>query len=145
MERKQLKETKLGSWLANKAPDLFSTLGDVVPGGEALKVVGRLVDNLTESEEERQEVRRMIYELEQQDRDSARRREVGFVQALGKRDWMQAVTGLVGLGALLMMIYWAIRGVDEREIFFHLLGAIEGVAITIYGYYFGSSAPADSK
>lgn len=138
-EKKKLRDTKLGTWLANKAPDVLQTLGDVVPGGGALGVIGKVVDNLTESEEEKEEVRRLMYELEQADRESAREREVAFTKATGERDYMQTAVGIAGLLAFLFMIYWAIKGVEEREIFFHLLGAVEGVAITIYGYYFGSS------
>jgi hypothetical protein len=52
---------------------------------------------------------------------------------------MQTAVGIVGMIAFLLMIWWATQGVEEREVYFHLLGVVEGVAVTIYGYYYGAS------
>ena len=52
---------------------------------------------------------------------------------------MQTVVGVFGLVAFVLMIVWAVNGVEEREVYFHLLGVVEGVAVTIYGYYYGAS------
>ena len=47
--KKKLKDTKLGEWFRNKAPNAFEVIGDVIPGGDALKAIGALIDATTES------------------------------------------------------------------------------------------------
>jgi hypothetical protein len=141
--KKPIKDTKLGQWFREKAPDHLGLIGDVVPGLGALNVVGALIDSVTTSEEEHLEASKLLLELINEERESARNREVEFTKATGRRDWMQTAVGIVGMVSFLMMIWWAISGVEEREVYFHLLGVIEGVAVTIYGYYYGSSGKFD--
>ena len=52
---------------------------------------------------------------------------------------MQTAVGGFGIVAFILMIAWAMNGVEEREVYFHLLGVVEGVAVTIYGYYYGAA------
>ena len=139
MEKKKLKDTKLGDWFRNKAPQHLDTIGDLVPGGQAVKAIGALIDATTTSDAEKAEAMALLAQAEAEDRASARTREIDFVKATGGRDWMQTVVGIVGMLAFVMMIWWATQGVEEREVYFHLLGVVEGVAVTIYGYYYGAS------
>jgi len=139
----KLKDTKLGQWFRNKAPQHLDTIGDLVPGGQAIKAIGALIDATTESDTERAEAHALLAEAEAQDRADAREREVQFTQATGRRDWMQTAVGGIGMIAFLLMIWWATQGVVEREVYFHLLGVVEGVAVTIFGYYFGASQKSD--
>jgi hypothetical protein len=82
-----------------------------------------------------------MYQLEVEDRDSARKREVEIAKT-GRIDWMFNLTGVVGLGAFAVII-WAIIGLEipegNKELFYHMIGIIEGVALSIFGYYFGTS------
>jgi hypothetical protein len=135
----KLKDTKLGEWFRNKAPQTLDAIGDLVPGGQAVKAIGALIDATTTSDEEREMAHALLAHAEAEDRANARSREVAFTQATGKRDWMQTAVGIVGMIAFLLMIWWATQGVEEREVYFHLLGVVEGVAVTIYGYYYGAS------
>ena len=137
--RSKLRDTKLGEWFRNKAPQHLDTIGDLVPGGQAIKAIGALIDATTESDSERAEAHALLAQAEAQDRADARSREVKFAEATGNRDWMQTGVGIVGMVAFIMMIWWATQGVEEREVYFHLLGVVEGVAVTIYGYYYGAS------
>ena len=137
--RSKLRDTKLGEWFRNKAPQHLETIGDLVPGGQAIKAIGALIDATTESDSERAEAHALLAQAEAQDRADARSREVEFTKATGGRDWMQTAVGIVGMVAFIMMIWWATQGVEEREVYFHLLGVVEGVAVTIYGYYYGAS------
>ena len=137
--RSKLRDTKLGEWFRNKAPQHLDTIGDLVPGGQAIKAIGALIDATTESDSERAEAHALLAQAEAHDRANARSREVEFTKATGGRDWMQTAVGIVGLVAFIMMIWWATQGVEEREVYFHLLGVVEGVAVTIYGYYYGAS------
>lgn len=137
--RGKLKDTKLGQWFANKAPNLLHSVGEVIPGGQVLQAVGALIDASTTSEAEKDEARAMLRELEQQDRANARQREIQLAAATGKHDWMQRAVGLTGLIAFILTLTFAFIGDIESEVLFHILGVVEGVAITIFGYYFGGS------
>jgi hypothetical protein len=134
-----LKDTKLGAWFRDKAPDVLASVGEVVPGGQVLKAVGALIDATTTSEKEKEEARQMLMELEAQDRMNAREREIRLAAATGKHDWMQRAVGLTGLIAFVVTLVFAFVGDVDNEVLFHILGVVEGVAITIFGYYFGGS------
>jgi len=137
--RGRLKDTKLGAWFRDKAPDVLASVGEVIPGGQVLKAVGALIDATTTSEKEKEEARQMLMELEAQDRMNAREREIRLAAATGKHDWMQRAVGLTGLIAFVVTLVFAFMGDVDNEVLFHILGVVEGVAITIFGYYFGGS------
>jgi len=140
MPRTPLKDTKLGAWFRNKAPKAFKAIGDVVPGGDAIKAIGALIDATTESEEEKKQARRMLAEYDNADRASAREREIEMVRALKKRDWMQSFVGMAAMIIGIVMVVWAKSGVEDKEIFFHILGFAEGTLVgQVVNYYFGSS------
>jgi len=136
----KLKDTKLGAWFRNKAPKAFEVIGDVVPGGDALKAIGALIDATTESEEEKEEARLMLAEFANADRADARNREIEITKALNKRDWMQSFVGIAAMVIGIVMVVWAKSGVEDKEIFFHILGFAEGTLVgQVVNYYFGSS------
>ena len=136
----KLKETKLGKWFRDKSPDVLEAIGELVPGGEVLKALGVLIDKTTESEAEKEEARFMLQELENADRASARNREVEVTKALGKRDWMQMFVGVSAMIIGISLVIWAKNGVEDKEIFFHILGFAEGTLVgQVVNYYFGSS------
>ena len=136
----KLKETKLGKWFKDKSPDVLEAIGELVPGGEVLKAIGVLIDKTTESEAEKEQARLMLQELENADRASARNREVEVTKALGKRDYMQMFVGVSAMLIGIALVIWAKNGVEDKEIFFHILGFAEGTLVgQVVNYYFGSS------
>lgn len=140
MSKKPFKETAVGKFLLNKVPGL---VGDVLPDKGVLGIVKNLIDT-DESipAEEKETLKRELYEMEIADRDSARQREVEVKKA-GGQDWMMFVTGLVGLASFMFMIYAVvyIPSVSENDLFVHLMGMIEGVVISnIFAYYYGTSS-----
>ena len=138
--KKKLKDTKLGAWFRNKAPKAFEAIGDVIPGGDAIKAIGALIDATTESEEEKKQARLMLAEYENADRASAREREVQIVRTLKRRDWMQSFVGMAAMIIGIVVVVWAKSGVEDKEIFFHILGFAEGTLVgQVVNYYFGSS------
>jgi hypothetical protein len=140
MPRTTLKETKLGEWFRNKAPKMFDLIGDVVPGGEALKAISALIDATTVSEEEKAQARMMLSQAANADRASARNREIEVTKILKKRDWMQSFVGVAAMVIGIVMVIWAKSGVEDKEIFFHILGFAEGTLVgQVVNYYFGSS------
>jgi len=145
MEKKKFKDTAVGKFLTRKLPELA---GAALTGGplEALKAL--IDDDASIGPEEKARLHNELvemYKAEVEDRDSARGREVEVAKS-GKVDWLFNITGLVGLGAF-GVIVWAILALDipesNRELFYHLIGIVEGVTLSIFGYYFGTSMKDD--
>jgi hypothetical protein len=149
--RKKFKDTKVGKFLAEKAPKILQTIGDVLPERGALGIVKNLI-NLSDdlSPEDKQMLSEEILtleELEVKDRDSARNREIEIAK-LQKFDFLFYITGLVGLAAFCFMIYAIVYlSIPEpnKEVWIHLIGITEGIVISIFGYYFGSSIKRNSN
>lgn len=143
---KKFKDTKLGKFLKDKAPNILNIVGTALPDKGVLGIIKNLVDvepNLTP--EEKQQIHKQVtelYELEVADRDSARKREVEIAKA-GGNDWMMNVTGVVGLTCFVFIIYSVvyIPEVLDNELFIHLMGMVEGVVIgNIFAFYYGTSS-----
>lgn len=152
--KKPFRETKIGQFLSTKGVDILNVVDDYFPPAKILTAL--LPKNL--SPEEMAQATKLIqeYELEvakidlererlsTEDRKSARERET----SLGRVDWMMNLTGLIGLGAFVYIIY-ALFNLniphENREFAIHLLGIIEGIVIGIYGYYFGTSKSSAMK
>ena len=143
-DKKPFRDTKLGKFLLGTAPSIVETIGDVLPDKGILGIIKNLIDkdgNMSaddKSEAHRQLVE--LYELEVMDRDSAREREVK-VKKYGI-DWMFNATGVVGLLSFAFLVYTVVTtevAESNKEIFIHMIGIVEGVALSIFGYYFGSA------
>lgn len=142
---KKFKDTKVGSWFAEKAPKIIEVAGDLLPDSGALGIVKRLIDTDDSlSPEDKVEAHAQLvelYELEVADRDSARRREATIAQ-FRKIDLMFIITGMVGLGAFIFIVYaiaYLTIPEENYEMWIHLIGICEGVVLSIFGYYYGSA------
>jgi hypothetical protein len=140
-DKKKFKDTGVGKFLMGKLPELASA---ALTGGplEALRTIIDSDASIGPQEKERLHNELIeAYKAEVEDRDSARSREVEIAKA-GKNDWLFNLTGIVGLGAFGVII-WAILALDipetNKELFYHLIGIVEGVSLSIFGYYFGTS------
>ena len=136
MEKKPFKDTKVGK--------VISKLTGILPKGGVLGIVKNILDSdSTLTPEEKEKVLEQAleaYKIEVSDRDSARKREVEL-RKYGT-DWMFNATGVVGLLAFAFLVYTVVTTeVPEtnKEIFIHMIGIVEGVALSIFGYYFGSA------
>jgi len=137
MSKKPFKETKVGK--------LLGKVGGLLPESGVLGILKEIIDtddSLTlEEKEEAHNALLEAYKAEVEDRDSARQREVEISKS-GRVDWLFNITGLAGLAAFGIIIY-AIISLEipegNKELFYHLIGIVEGVALSIYGYYFGTS------
>jgi hypothetical protein len=144
-DRKKFKETKVGIFIKDKAPEILDTVGDLLPDAGVLGVVKNLInmsDKFTPEEKEvLTEDLAEMYETEVRDRESARNREIEVSKA-GKHDYLFTLTGLIGLGVFCFIVY-AIAFLQipdaNKEIWIHLIGISEGVVLSIFGYYFGSA------
>ena len=148
--KKPFNKTKLGKFLKETAPSILDVVGNVLPDRGILGIIKNLIDKddkMTpddKSEAHKQLVE--LYELEVMDRDSARDREVNL-RKYGT-DWMFNATGIVGLVAFAFLVYTVVTTQvpeSNKEIFIHMIGIVEGVALSIFGYYFGSAVKKDNK
>ena len=144
-DKKKFRDTKLGQFLAVKAPKILDSIGDVLPDKGVLGIVKNLIgisEDLT-PEEKQQAYTHMqeIFDIEVRDRESARLREVEIVKA-GKVDIMFNLTGAIGLLSFAFIIYAIVfLTIPEanKEVWINLIGIVEGIVISIFGYFFGSS------
>lgn len=146
-DKKKFKDTAVGKFLMGKLPELAGAALTDGPIG-ALKT---LIDSdASIGPEEKTRLHNELveaYKAEVSDRDSARKREVEIAKS-GKEDWLFSLAGIVGLGSFAVII-WAILALDipeaNKELFYHLIGIVEGVSLSIFGYYFGTSMKDDKK
>jgi len=146
IEMNKIKDTKIGKFLADKAPNVLKVVGNVLPDNGALGIIKNLIDGEPDlSPEEKAQMHAQLvelYNLEVKDRDSARQREVEMAKA-GREDWMMNFTGIVGLGGfvlLLIAIVFITVPEHNKELMIHTTGIVEGIVLSITGYYFGSIA-----
>jgi len=151
MDKKPFKETGLGKILLSVIPGFVKGASKALPDSGVLGVIKNLIDTDPDmSDEEKAHAHDQLvelYRLEVEDRDSARKREAAIINAGGK-DWMMTLTGIVGLAAFAFLVYTVVTTqVPEtnKEIFIHMIGIVEGVALSIFGYYFGSAVKKDDK
>ena len=140
LKKKPFNETKVGKLLNKVLPDkgVIGVLKDVLDLDE---------DLTPEDKELAAQALVRAYEAEVSDRDSARKREVEVAKT-GKNDWLFSLTGVVGLGSFAVII-WAILALEipteNKELFYHLIGIVEGISLSIFGYFFGTSMKDDKK
>lgn len=144
-EKKKFKDTKIGKFLKNKAPNILDVIGNVLPDKGALGIVKNLIDkdDSIDSETKKELHNQLIeaYKTEVADRDSARKREVE-VAKVKKFDLMFTLTGLVGLGTFVFLVYTIVYvniPENNEKTFYTLIGLCEGIVLSIFGFYFGSS------
>lgn len=149
--RKKFKDTKVGKFLAEKAPKILQTVGDILPDRGALGIVKNLInlsDDLTpEDKQMLTEELIKLEEIELKDKESARNREIEIAK-INKYDFLFYITGLTGLAAFCFMIYAIVYltiPTENKEVWIHLIGITEGIVISIFGYYFGSSIKRNSN
>ena len=150
-EKKPFKETGLGKILLGVLPSVVKGASKVLPDSGVLGVIKNLIDtdpDMTDEEKAAAHDQLVeLYRLEVADRDSARKREAAIV-ASGGRYWMMTLTGIVGLAAFAFLVYTVVTTKvpdTNKEIFIHMIGIVEGVALSIFGYYFGSAVKKDDK
>jgi hypothetical protein len=152
-DKKKFKDTKLGSFLIKNFPKAKDLIGDLLPDNGVLGIVKNLVSKDKEvSPEIREETLKMLkefelefYKVEVEDRKSARSREVEIAKT-GSSDWLMYATGVTGLGTFAVLVYSILfRELPENALLHQLIGMIEGVALTIFAYFFGTSKSSSDK
>ena len=147
---------RLKEWIKTKGKNIVGKGLDIFgefTGKEAIEKIGEALQDSPElSEEEKAEAAELVrielkeFELANQDRDSARKREVELAKT-GSNDFLMYATGLTALSSFILMICAVIfiEKVQDNPLAVHLLGMIEGIAGSIFFYYFGSSKGSKDK
>lgn len=161
-ERKKFIETKFGKFIHDKFPAIRETVADLLPDKGALGIVKRLIDVDPEvkeqfnamSPQDKLEFARLeqnhVFEVEKllaEDRANARAREVEYVKA-GKKDWMFLITGCVALLGYMLMVTAVIfypKHIEHSVHFSQLMGLIEGITLSMFAYYFGTTKMSHEK
>jgi len=149
-KKKPFKETRVGKFLATKAPQIIDAVGDLIPDAGLLGIVANAVNRNTHiSDEDKFEFAKLKAETEKElgilaieDRKSARLRETDFVKALGHVDWMMYFVGCIVMLSFLFLQFALIQlhiPEDNRDMFIHLMGMVDTSVGLVIGYYFGSS------
>jgi hypothetical protein len=163
-EKKKFKDSALFGAIKNLAPEILDKATDIAStiypplgivntlvdsGLDALKNKGKqseeAIAQLKEARAEYTEQYLEFYKMEVEDRKSARLREVALAQA-GKFDFMMILSGLVGLACFSLIVYAVLfTNLPENALIHQLIGMVEGVAVSIFAYYFGSSKGSKDK
>lgn len=141
--KKPFKDTKVGKLLYGAK--------ELLPENGVLGVLKNLIDSDdTLTPEEREEAHKWLieaYKAEVSDRDSARNREVEIAKT-GRFDLMYNLTGIVGLSAFAFIVYAIVYleiPSENKEVWIHLIGICEGIVLSIFGYFFGTSMKDSNK
>jgi hypothetical protein len=145
----KVKETKIGKWLREKAPQVAEVVGEVLPNEGVLGIIKNLIQKEKMSAEDLKEFQRLTNEiyieisrLEQKDKESARAREVEYIKQTGHADWMMIFVGLTimitFLGLMVLIVFKPIP-TDNQHIIVNAIGILEGLVLSVAGYYYGSS------
>lgn len=161
-DKKKFKDTKVGQWLKKAGqhiPEIAAVGLEIATGdlGGAVEKVSEILGNKAQTDQKAKELllewrkykmdfERELIAMENADRADARAREVAVVSATGKRDWMQALVGIIGLGLLVFLV---VVGVffhpTNKDVFHQVLGIVEGVALAVFGYFYGTSKGSKEK
>jgi hypothetical protein len=153
--KKPFKDTKFGKLLTEKLPEAAQIVGNVLPDKGLLGVVKNIIEGSPISNEDKAELLKEAHDFElnelklyNEDRASARSREVELAKA-GRPDYLHSATGYTVLLAFLLVEFSIIFlpiPQDNRELFVHLIGMVEGAFVGgLVFYYFGASKTRESK
>lgn len=151
-KKKPFKDGKLWQFLKTHVPDVLDKIDDHVP---LVSILTAAVKGKNLSPEQQQEFDKLLaeheremYSLEVQDRANARNREVETTKALGHIDYITYFLCVAGIVVFFFIVWHLVKENmpnENRELLYHTIGIIEGIIISIYSYYFGSSAGSRIK
>ena len=136
-ERKKLKDTKVGAWLKDKAPQVLDTVGELLPDQGALGVVKRLLDKEDLPKEDRLEFEKLMLEQERHAQDNVTERwtaDMSSDSKLAKNVRPIALIAVLWL-YLLLAITDSIESI-KFEVKEEYVSLLEVLALTAFSAYF---------
>jgi hypothetical protein len=155
-DKKKFKETKVGQFLAVKAPKILDAVGDLLPDQGVTGIVKRLISSDQDiSQADKIEFKKLLQQherefaaIEAQELASARTREVEFVKATGHVDHLMTFIGIViflSFIALQIVVVFFTVPEENHDSFIHMMTIIDVATGSILNYYFGSSKGSKEK
>lgn len=169
----KFKQSKFAEFMREKvkpiAGDVLEIVGDVT-GIDTIERVGEMLNKRKEADDEYKalsaefEMKKLEWQMElegmkmeiglaemkaeNEDRASARSREIDFTKLTGKRDWLMAVVVITGLlmtiGVIACLVFIQIPEANQR-LADMCFGAVLSIGTSIFGYYIGSSRGSHAK
>ena len=138
MEKKKFNETKIGAFLASKAPRVLSALGDVLPNKGTLGLVKNLIssDNKIKAIDKEQAMKLI-------DQDIAEMKEVSsrWGSDMKSDSWLSKNTRPLALAFLTVSAVF-MMAVDSFHLQFDVdeswINLLKTLLVTVYVAYFGS-------
>ena len=146
--KKKFRETRVGKFLADKAPDILNVAGELLPDAGLLGAVGKMIDDSKLTPEDKAQAHSQLvelYNLEVEDRKSARL----LYSSDSTIQKVLATVFTVAYFALsfVMFKYFVEEDIDlgEFEISFisTIFGAMSAKVNTVVDFFFGGSAKKD--
>ena len=143
--KKKFKDTKVGKFLSDKAPEILSVAGELLPDAGLLGAVGKMIDNSKLTPEEKAQAHSSLldlYKVEVEDRKSARLLYTSdsIVQKILATVFTVAYFAL----SFIMFKYFVEEDITmgEFEISFisTIFGAMSAKVNTVVDFFFGGSA-----
>ena len=138
MEKKTFKETKIGAFLANKAPKVLAAIGDVLPDQGGLGVVKNIISSDTKIKAVDKEEAMRLIELDMQELkeiSSRWRADMKSDSWLSKNTRPLALVFLTVSAVFMMAVDSFHLQFDVDESWINLLKTL---LVTVYVAYFGS-------
>jgi hypothetical protein len=137
MSQEKERKTKIGRWLRDHAPDILEVTGGVLPYGQGLQALGRIIEGRANiSDAEKQEFMRMLHEQELSAQKAVTDRWQSDMQSdvqLAKH--IRPYTLIFCLGLYTILLIWDSldTNFNVRETYTSIL---ELLLMTVFGAYF---------
>ncbi len=143
----------LGKIFSMGAEKLVGAIGDAFDKNftnkeEKAKAEAEIQKIITAHVQEMERLSNEQFKAEVEDRASARTREAEFVKATGHVDYLQwalAIAGVIIFGGMIYAVLNKLIPKENENLIYHIFGIVEGILLTVYSYYFGSSAGSRAK
>lgn len=157
------KKFKLIEWAKENAPRALGKAMEIAGDVTGIKVLNSLGDVIAGENPDQLDGEELLHAKELRELDieelelifadmaNARNREIELVKAGKKTDPMMMAAGTVILLAFSLMVLSVIftkpmgLDVESNPLFHQLMGIIEGVALSVFGYYYGTSKSSSDK
>lgn len=137
-DRKKLKETRIGAWLVEKAPDILATVGDILPDSGGLGIVKNLIERHTDISEEDKAAAMEIIKL---DLEFEKEFTARWQADMSSDSWLSKNIRPLVLGSAVLMLF-VFMILDSAGIKFDVkeswISLYELVLLTTIAGYFGS-------
>lgn len=132
-ERKKLKDTKLGVWMQEKAPNVLEAIGDVLPDEGALGIVKNLIDKDKQDAEFVQAMKEA--ELEYQ-AEVTKRWEADMRSDDRLSKMIRPMTLVALLGMYILLAVFDSVGSLDFEVKEQYIDLLQILSMTAFGAYF---------